>query len=91
MARFLAAIKGQRGEATRLGSPSSGITARVNGWNVGVNVYGAVDPRDRDTFAIFMTGGSNGGTGHRPLGLVRLDENGIPTFFPTDDVYGPIK
>lgn len=91
MARFLGLVSGSRGDATRLGTPTSGIRTEARGWDVGVNVYGSVDPRDRDCFAIFMTGGSNGGSGNRPLGLVRLDENGVPTFHPTDDVYGPIQ
>lgn len=33
MARFRATIRGQRGQASRLGSAASGIVANINGWN----------------------------------------------------------
>ena len=38
MAQYRAIIKGNRGEASRLGSKSSGLEARVNGWDLGVYV-----------------------------------------------------
>lgn len=38
MAHFYAGIKGCRGQATRLGSKNSGITAFINGWEVGADV-----------------------------------------------------
>lgn len=61
MARFLAAIQGSRGEATRLGTPSSGIRASAQGWDCGVTVNGYVGrDTDRDEFQIYATGGSNG-------------------------------
>ena len=59
MAQFLASIRGQRGEVTRLGSKVSGVTARINGWNSGVTVRAAhVD--GKDVFHVYRTGGSNG-------------------------------
>ena len=61
MARFRATMQGQRGMASRLGSTKSGINVRVNGWNLGVSVYGYVDPDSgQDTFLVFRTGGSHG-------------------------------
>jgi hypothetical protein len=38
MAQFRGVIAGQRGEASRLGSKSSGLTVHCNGWNGGVTV-----------------------------------------------------
>lgn len=61
MARFRGTIKGQRGEASRLGTPKSGLEIECNGWNAGVSVRATVGSNDGDIFAVYMTGGSNGG------------------------------
>lgn len=62
MAQFRATIKGQRGEASRLGSKSSGLRAEVNGWNVGVVVIAQHDyETGKDKLVVYRTGGSNGG------------------------------
>jgi hypothetical protein len=61
MAQFYARIEGNRGPATRLGSKSSGMTARINGWNVGVLVL--MDHQDgHDVVTVYRTGGSNART-----------------------------
>lgn len=57
MAHFRATIKGARGEASRLGHKE--ITAAVNGWDIGVRVYGSKS-HSGDIFSIYATGGSNG-------------------------------
>ena len=57
MAQFRATIQGQRGEASRLGSKSSGIEANVNGWHSGVKVVAAHEG-DQDVFYVYATGGS---------------------------------
>lgn len=64
MARFYATMRGSRGEASRLGTPSSGISSHTRGWNIG----GSVEMHargDKDTVVMALTGGSNGfrGTG----------------------------
>lgn len=59
MARFRAEMQGNRGEASRLGSTSSGIVATVNGWNDGVKVIASVDREGHDTLSVYATGGSN--------------------------------
>lgn len=59
MSRFYASIKGARGEATRQGTPASGIHGRIRGWDVGVSIEGRADG-DADVFNIFVTDGSNG-------------------------------
>lgn len=78
MARFRATIRGQRGEASRLGGRASGIQATVNGWDVGVEVDGHGGP-DLDAFDLYATGGSNGRHGRTWIGRVRLVD-GKPTF-----------
>jgi len=60
MARFLGKVQGQRGAATRLGSPKSGLLVTANGWNSGVKVYAKVNQDGHDIFEIYGTAGSNG-------------------------------
>ena len=59
MARFYASIQGDRGEATRMGTPNSGIQAHIRGWHVGVKVYVDVDEYGDDVVSVYRTGGSN--------------------------------
>ena len=75
MARFYGSIHGNRGEATRMGTPSSGFTGHVRGWKVG----GYVDLRadgDDDVCEIRATTGSNGGGNGRPLAVLRSSPTG---------------
>jgi hypothetical protein len=82
VARFLAAIQGHRGEATRLGTPASGIRAQAQGWNVGVKVYGEPGESSGDIFTLYATGGSSGYTSEL-IGRVYL-EDGQLTFEPSE-------
>ena len=60
MAQFRASMQGQRGEASRLGGKSSGISARVNGWRLGIDVDGRYDEKtDSDVFTVAITQGSS--------------------------------
>lgn len=60
MAQFRATIQGCRGEASRLGTKRSGITAKINGWNCGIVVFAEYDETlGKDVFHITKTGGSN--------------------------------
>lgn len=52
MARFRATIQGMRGEASRLGSKSSGLVVTANGWNAGITVYVRVDEDGNDHFVV---------------------------------------
>ncbi len=62
MAQYRATIQGQRQSVSRLGGKSSGITARINGWHLGVAVNGRYDEKtDCDVFDVDVTGGSAGG------------------------------
>jgi hypothetical protein len=59
MAQFRGTIRGQRGEASRLGSKSSGLCVTCNGWNGGITVYVDYDKNTgKDRFQVFRTGGS---------------------------------
>lgn len=61
MAQFRATIKGNRGTASRLGTKKSGITARINGWNIGARVDILHDEKTgKDKIYIYATSGSNG-------------------------------
>ena len=61
MAHFRATIQGMRGEASRLGSASGGISANVNGWNGGVSIRAHYDEeKGCDVFTVRRTGGSRG-------------------------------
>lgn len=64
MARFYGGVQGYRGEATRLGTPKSGLSVFGNGWKVGVRAYLHADPdgdKMADTVTIYVTTGSDGG------------------------------
>lgn len=58
MSRFYASIKGSRGEATRQGTPKSGITGHVRGWDFGIKVVGQ-DIDGTDKFWVYLTSGSS--------------------------------
>jgi len=60
MAQFRATIKGNRGEASRLGTKKSGLVARINGWDIGVAIY-ARHEKGHDYLDVYQTSGSNGG------------------------------
>ena len=60
MSRFYGSMQGSRGEATRCGTPSSGITAHVRGWEVGVMAEVKVCSKcGGDRVLVELTGGSN--------------------------------
>lgn len=79
MAQFMAKMQGQRGSASRLGSKSSGLTVSANGWNVGVKVE-ASHRTGRDTFDVYITGGSNNPTGALVIRLTEDDLKDLSKF-----------
>jgi hypothetical protein len=81
MAQFRAVVKGQRGEASRLGSKSSGIRADVDGWNSGVTVHAGVHSDGQDVFRIYATGGSNAAQRDEFIGTVTILDGKV-TFVP---------
>ncbi len=74
MARFRGTIWGNRGEASRLGTPASGLDVTCNGWQGGVKVHASVDAEGNDVFQVYATGGSGYGDGS---GFIcQVDHNG---------------
>lgn len=61
MARYRGTMQGMRGEASRLGSPSSGLRSSTNGWDIGIDVV--IGPRQdhesEDEVSVYLTGGSS--------------------------------
>jgi len=91
MARFYAEIQGNRGSASRMGTPNSGIEGHIRGWDVGVKVYGSVigyvdsgKLQTDDEFQVVVTSGSNGRLSSYSIGTVKLID-GKPTFVQTED------
>ncbi len=70
MARFRGTINGSRGEASRLGTPGSGLTVNCNGWDIGIKCVAVprMEGSDRDEIAVWLTGGSHGNFECRLLG-----------------------
>ena len=80
MARFYGSLKGQRGEATRLGTPSSGLTVKASGWDIGGRVTMDVDPEGRDRVSFEVTHGSNGSASSVHLiTFVKVDGKLVPS------------
>ena len=73
MARFYASIQGNRGEATRMGTPSSGIEGHIRGWNIGVKVQCLVNSEGKDEVRVWVTGGSNYSTSVEMVGKFTED------------------
>jgi len=74
MAQYKADIQGGRGEVSRLGHKTSGISSWVRGWHSGIEVRGQWDEEtQQDVFFVYSTGGS--GTSHSKL-IGRLTEDG---------------
>ena len=60
MSRFYASIEGNRGMATRQGTPNSGIRGHIRGWDIGARVECHVDEEGKDHVMVWRTGGSRG-------------------------------
>jgi hypothetical protein len=75
MSKFYGSMIGARGEVTRTGTASSGISAHVRGWDSGVRVdmLESVDGSERA--CVEITSGSNGGpSSHTFIESVELDD-----------------
>jgi hypothetical protein len=74
MAHFYASIQGNRGEATRCGSKTSGLTSTVSGWDIGVEVTLEYDANlGTDIVHIYATEGSNGCSRKRILSYIQKE------------------
>ena len=59
MAQFYANIRGNRGEATRMGTKDSEIYGHIRGWHIGASVR-CYHENGEDRVQINLTDGSNG-------------------------------
>jgi len=70
MAQFRGTIQGNRGEASRLGTKSSGLRITSNGWKSGIKVITTYDPdTNSDTHTVYATNGSSGGWYRKLIGV----------------------
>ncbi len=68
MAQFYASIQGNRGEASRMGTKSSGIEGHIRGWNIGARVVCSHDDKTgKDVVRVYKTSGSGGSYGDDPI------------------------
>lgn len=74
MSRFYGSLKGNRGEATRQGTPKSGITSHTRGWHIGARVACFVGDNGEDLIAINLTGGSSNSSCKLSLGTYKLQD-----------------
>lgn len=62
MAHFIGGVEGNRGPASRLGTPKSGIHVYAQGWNIGVSASCRYhNDTGRDVASARINSGSNGG------------------------------
>jgi len=73
MSRFYASIQGNRGMATRQGTPKSGMEGHVRGWNIGARVTCYVGDDGKDRVRVTLTGGSSNPFSKRDLGTFKED------------------
>jgi hypothetical protein len=59
MARFYASIQGNRSEATRQGTETSGIVGHIRGWHIGARVECWVNEQGDDVVRVYRTKGSH--------------------------------
>lgn len=77
MTRFRGTMIGNRNEASRLGTTTSGLRATINGWNAGVEVDAYNTDKNFDGFSIYATSGSNGAMAREFIGTVESTEHGF--------------
>lgn len=71
MARFRGVVSGGKGEASRIGHKTNGLTVNANGWSSGVRVDAVYDEEnDRDEFLVYATNGSGFGSSDGYIGKV---------------------
>jgi len=76
MAHFYGEIKGNRGEATRMGTKDSGFRGHIRGWSIGGSVNCHYNnSKDRDEICIAVTNGSNGYSSNIHLASVIENDN----------------
>ena len=74
MSRFYGSLQGGRGEVTRTGTGSSGISAHPRGWNTGIVVEGQADSDRHDMFRVSISGGSHQLSSGKGWGVLHVTE-----------------
>jgi hypothetical protein len=54
MSKFYGTVEGNRGEATRCGTPKSGITTQAASWKGAIRTVVFVDDQGRDAYRVEM-------------------------------------
>ena len=73
MSHFRGTVIGGRGETSRLGHKTTGLTTNCNTWDLGIKV----DVRfvnGQNIFKVYKTGGSNGASSPELITTIVLDE-----------------
>ena len=71
---FYSRIKGHKGETTRCGTRSSGITARVDSWSIGARSVIKYDTTiNADVVTLYATKGSDDSYGKRIMSYAYID------------------
>ncbi len=81
MSRFYAEIKGNRGGASRMGTPDSGMWSHTRGWDLGAEVIMDTTPEDNDVLLVYITSGSKGSKAKQLL--CRVEEGKPVEIFAT--------
>jgi hypothetical protein len=95
MSRFYGEIQGNRGEATRQGSPDSGFYGHIRGWNCGAKVQ-MTARGEKDVCCVYATGGSNGSRSSTYLATItddpyRIEINHRLDKYVSEDVFVDLK
>ena len=74
MAHYYSRIKGNKGEATRCGTRSSGITARADSWSTGaITTINYNTTINADVVTLYATEGSGDSYGKRIMSYAYID------------------
>ena len=75
MAHFIGYVKGQKGEASRLGTKASGLSISSNGWRFGVDVFMRYnEEKGIDEAVIELTTGSEHTSDKRMIGVFNRED-----------------
>lgn len=74
MSRFYASIQGNRGQATRQGTPKSGIEGHIRGWDIGAKISCWVNKEGKDVVQVAITGGSSDSGIKKDLGMFTRED-----------------
>ena len=69
MAQFRGTVEGNRGQASRLGHKTYGLTTTCNAWDIGIDCE-AYHSNGEDIIVVYLTGGSNARHGRKRLAWV---------------------